>query len=141
MEELSVSKIAEFIFVNDPKPKHSIQLISDEADSEYIFELLLNILLEGLYVLYGPDFDINNISFGIFLKLNQYLNSIGFKINKYDNKKNMSYCTIKKTNDKHKPYIFVINIEYINNLNINEKLDYYLINIGTYQISFDYFHQ
>ena len=46
--EYSPKSIAENIFSNDPSEPNTNQLILEEGDNEFVFEILVNILLEGL---------------------------------------------------------------------------------------------
>lgn len=100
--EFTPEKLAEQIFSKKPKPKKSCQLILDQVDDEYVFELLLKILSNGINVLYGNEANISNIveSPEIKIILNEYFESMGFKllIDIMDNnldKDNTHYCEIK----------------------------------------------
>lgn len=97
--EYSPKSIAENIFSSPPDNPNTKQLLLDEADNEFVFEILINILLEGLKVkdyfnkenlknsriknfveLISDDYIIN-INENNLLDLYKYFLSLGFKIN------------------------------------------------------------
>lgn len=132
--ETQIEDIAKYIFTLEPKNPNSIQLLSDEVDNEYIFEMLLNLLLEGLYILYGNTFNISDLNENILMKLNTYFHSIGFSIQAFSDKKEDCFCHVIKT-DFEKPFIFVLNF---NNKTYNNLSDYY-VDLGDTQLNFKFF--
>lgn len=128
----SVKQIAQLIFSKPPTSNLSLTL--DEADNEYVFEILLNIFLEGLMIKNYISFDKSNfgslnITTDQFIELNQYFNSFGFKIN----------CDQIEFNE----YIGLTNETYLNrycSIHINENQGYYFgINLNFYkQLGFDF---
>jgi hypothetical protein len=79
-KEYTPEKLAEEIFLNKPKEKNSCQLLLDQTDNEYIFELLLKFVVHGMNILFGENVKIENIDLKSKIMLNEYLNSIGFSI-------------------------------------------------------------
>lgn len=79
-EEFTPETLAQQLFTNPPKETNSCQLILDQADSEYIFELLINVLIEGIKVLYGVDASLDQVTDTIYHKLREYFHSIGFNV-------------------------------------------------------------
>jgi hypothetical protein len=90
-KEVSSEQIAEFIFSKPPQEPCTIQIFADENDDEYIFQLLLNIFMEGLAKNYN---NLDNIDLGKFSEnfdkhipiLEKFIHSVGFnlKIEKLD---------------------------------------------------------
>lgn len=137
-EEFELNKIARFIFNDEPRPVKSFQIQTDEADNEYTFQLVISLLLEGLTVLYGTEFDINLLTDSIFVKLNEYLNSFGFTLQKHFGKAEQSYCRIDRNPFTNK-YLFVIPAEKVTEMNeIKENLSDYMIDLGDFQLSINY---
>ena len=128
--------IAMQLFSGLPKGPCTIQLSFEEVDNEYIFQTLLTILLDGLYIIYGENFDINNLTPEIIIHINEYMKSIGYIITKYINKEGHCYCTFRKgiipfIIDKH---------QYEKNRIIERnKISEYYINLGKYQLNFDFY--
>ena len=115
--EYSPKSIAENIFLNEPDVPNTKQLILEECDNEFVFEILINILLEGLKLkkyfnednlkkskiinfveLYNEDYIIN-INENNLINLYKYFLSLGFII-KIEIINYNQY--IKLTNDKFK---------------------------------------
>lgn len=92
MTEFSPKEIAQFIFSDMPNDTiNKLQLIENDIDCEYIFQILINILLEGIEIkgyLYK-----NFISQDDIYILNQYMNSLGFTLHmkSFDSSNNI-YC-------------------------------------------------
>lgn len=78
--EFTPEKLAETIFSQTPRKKNSCQLLLDQADHEYIFELLLKTVASGINVLYGDKAEISQITSDIKVLLNEYIESIGFTL-------------------------------------------------------------
>lgn len=55
MESGSVIKLAEKIFTYEPLQNNSIQLVLDESDSQYVSELLFNLLNEGIKIMFNKN--------------------------------------------------------------------------------------
>lgn len=129
--------IARQIFSTDPKQSHTVRLGLEEIDNEYIFQTLLNILLEGLYVKFGDGFDINNLTPEILIHLNEYMKSMGFIITKHINKEGRSYCNF----NKNRPRVFIMDVHQVrkNEIIEREKLSEYYIDLGESQLNFDHF--
>lgn len=130
--ESSVEDIAKFVFSTEPKQENTIKLIPDEADLEYIFEMILNLLLEGLYILYGSNFDIQQLNTEIISRLNEYMKSMGFIMEYHTTKGGHCYCDLKKLMDDGKPYVFFIDRHQKrkNEFIERKKLTDYYVNLG-----------
>ena len=130
-------EIAKQIFANPPKPPHTIRLGLEEVDNEYVFQTLLTILLEGLVIKFGSEFDINKLSPEILIHLNEYMKSIGFIITKHTGKDGCCYCNFNVNN----PRIFGMDVHQVrkNEIIEREKLSEYYINLGDSQLNFDHF--
>ena len=78
---LTPEGLAQTLFSKPPQAAKSCQLILDNVDNEYVFELLLNVLLEGVDVLYGKDSDIADVNDIVYYQLKEYIASLGFNLN------------------------------------------------------------
>jgi hypothetical protein len=115
-QEFEISDLVEKIFSNEPQPKGSLQMLSDETDGEFLFQTLLNITFEGLFFILEKNGN-NNLSFDdiksttdpLLIKINEYLHSMNFEllIKSYEavdniindnNNLNKWYCMVKKNN-------------------------------------------
>jgi len=138
--EATPEHIAKFVFYDEPKVARSINLQLEEGDNEYVFQLILNVLLEGLYIKYGSEFDINQLNDDILHKLNEYMKSIGFSLKRHANKQGHCYCKIVRIN-LEKPYMFVVDKhqkqknDFIERKNLT---DYY-IDLGNSQLNFTHY--
>lgn len=135
------SDIAEYIFSKEPTLPGTIQLGMDETDHEYVFQTLLNILLEGLYVLFGSDFTMTDLTPELLQLLNQYMKSMGFIVNKHLDKEGHCYCDIaQKETGLDKRYVFLVNKHQLrkNQIIIRKNLTEYYVNIGQCQLHFAY---
>lgn len=137
MSELSFEDLAMYIFSNPPKGPLSIQIQLTEADPEYVFQLLLNTLLEGLYILYGNIFDFTVMNDFVFDLLNSYMNSFGFEIEKSNSHNNKPYCKLGRIYgvDK-KPYKFLITKEHFQNQQQRHYLHDFYIDTGEFLLNF-----
>lgn len=141
-EELSPKEIAIKLFSNEPKEPCSIFIYSDDADLELIFQILVTVLMEGIFTIYSEsklnlkNFD-NTIS-NLKPFLDTYINSLGFSFNMktYDleDSKNYDgyYCIIKLKDNyplefelaKNKEnYTFSINPKIRNYLSIMKEIN------------------
>ena len=88
----SIENLVEIIFSTGPKDKNSINLVLESYDSIYLFEVLMNIFVEGM--IYKKYLNLENEN---IIKLNEfeisqlkkYFNSFNYNINikkKYYNK-------------------------------------------------------
>lgn len=91
--EVTPEKLAETIFSKPPKEPNSCQLLLDETEDVYVFELLLKTLAAGIDVLYGDKADIANIDNKIDMLLRDYMASLGFLLN---------IDVVTKEEDQHK---------------------------------------
>jgi hypothetical protein len=144
------STLAQTLFASPLRPVNSCQLQLDECDDEYIFQLLLNVLNEGIVIKYGENADLGQVNDQIKQTLNDYMNSIGFNvfITKEKRKEDVHqllftdvsdeayYCIIKKNDypdyflnfaqehsghDKHgEKFKFILNLKKIERNNLNE---------------------
>ena len=55
----SLKELALYIFSNQHQ---QLQLYSDETDNEYMFGMLSSLLLEGIYVMYGKAFELDQLT-------------------------------------------------------------------------------
>ncbi len=78
----NILDIAEKIFLNQPKPSCSIQLLLDEADNNTIFEVLVLFLLKGISIKFN-DLNVSRekVYNHIYSQFNEYFHSFGFNIN------------------------------------------------------------
>lgn len=131
------AQIAEKIFSVEPKEPKTIRLGLEEADHEYVFELMLNILLEGIFVKYGEGFKPEYLTVEVLSTLNEYMKSMGFIVNKHFDKGGHAYCNFNIEN----PRIFSIDKHQLRKNQIIErnKLTDYYIDLGEFQLNFDYF--
>lgn len=131
------AQIAEKIFNENPKKPNTIQLGVDEIDDEYVFELLLNILLEGIFVKYGDEFKPDYLTIDKLEKLNEYMKSMGFTVKKHYNKSGHAYCRFNEEN----PRIFSIDRHQLrkNQIIKREKITDYYIDLGEFQLNFDHY--
>lgn len=77
--EISYETLAKKIF-NSDNDKIDIQLDNINGDDVYIFQLLINIIMNGIYIIYGENFDIKLFSEEIVTKLNKWLSKINYKV-------------------------------------------------------------
>jgi hypothetical protein len=142
-ESAQCAEIAKKIFMNDPKAPFTIRLGLEEVDHEYVFQIILNILLEGLYIKFGSNFDIGQLNVDILCHLNQYMNSMGFQLNKHADKEGHCYCDLIKLNNQgSEKYIFVVNKHQLvkNDMIERKNLTEYYINIGEAQLNFSFYY-
>lgn len=134
------------IFKNYPSEPNTIKLTFDCKDENELFKILIQILTEGLKILYG-DNDIVNLEYLTkeeFDKVKKYFKSFGFilncKIDKILNTDNINdNIELPKLNN---------NVNLNNDINFNNKkknnteLSLYYFKLKTknmiYEISFDY---
>ena len=135
-ESAGCQDISKQIFSIPPKPPNTIRLGLEEGDNEYIFQTILTILLEGMYVKFGKDFNINELTPEILIHLNEYMKSMGFIITKYNDKEGHCYCNFNKGNP---PFIMDVHQVRKNEIIERVKLSEYYINLGESQLNFDYF--
>ena len=128
---LEIADIARIVFT--PNSRGNIGLITDASDGEYVFEMLSNLLIEGLYCLYGTALNIDNINDHMFVTLCECMNRVGFSIHKHYTKKDDSYARILKCSlENNRPYVFVLT-----GINVpNNELASYYVDAGNFQISF-----
>jgi hypothetical protein len=163
---VSPFEIANKLFTSDPLPKNSNELRIPDADSNvmtYLFEILANILLEGLDIKFGG---LNNVAlsdddYKQINLLNPWFNSIGYNVNceKIDRTSptldNTHYCRvmIKTPLYEHifhfrniqKNYHFMLNGPSLHDNNLKTKLsDLYMIynpsDNYSWKISFAFYH-
>lgn len=87
-------ELAQALFSKPPQAARSCQLLLDNVDNEYVFELLLNILLEGVDVLYGKESDITDVNDKIYFELKEYFQSLGFNLTLYTEERGEDVKTI-----------------------------------------------
>lgn len=102
--QFSPKGIARVIFTEEPAPALSKQLILEEGDNEIIFEILLNIFLEGLVIKKCINKLNSNkyrlaITEDMFVKFKQYFRSLGFDI-RYNIKEFNEYISL--TDEEYK---------------------------------------
>jgi hypothetical protein len=126
------------IFSDCPKDPKSIHLSFDITDEYELFKILVNILTNGMKILYGDDnnkVDINKITAENFNNIKKYFNSFGFII-KYKYEIPLEKITIDDTipSDSH--------VYTDNSGSNNTKLHLYYFTLKTdtikYEITFDY---
>ena len=131
---MNINLLVEKIFSKPPEEKNSIQLQLDYADNEYIFQLLLNILLSAIK--FKGYSSINELNNNQLIELKSYFNSFGFdiitsninNINEYN-----YYCyMIYVENNEFK---FIKKSNFIHSDNIETYRGYYISNEGNYFIS------
>jgi hypothetical protein len=124
-------EIAKILFSENLKNTNSICLDLEEFDFEYVFQILINIFIEGLLIKKFVYFENNELvinmeSSNIFI-MNQYMNSIKIKsyveISEFDNNEFQNrYCTVKILNKENNNIEFLINPlfyqKFYNNLNL-----------------------
>lgn len=76
----SPEDIAKYIFAGDACPPNSIDMGLEEGDYEYIFEILLSVLMEGIEHMFGKDAELTMINQDILATINERLSSIGFTV-------------------------------------------------------------
>ena len=109
--------IAKILFSKEPQAKNTCQLLLDQVDNEYIFELLLNILLNGIDILFGKDINLDDVNEGSISLLNLYMESLGYKLS-----------VIVENNDNLEYLLFtdLTNDNYYCELKINDFPDYFI---------------
>jgi len=154
-------ELAYLIFKSDPRPPLSNQLYLDETDNEFIFQVLLNIFLNGLLIKESlirktPE---NKYSLvmteDMFIKFKLHFRSIGFDINykvkefnEYvsltDDDYKYSYCRIYVKEDFN--FIFGVNlnfykrpIKYNDKINLDKFVATFEDSDLLYCINFSYF--
>ena len=132
-KDTEIIEIAQHIFVGEPKEPFSIRLLSEHVDHEYVFTMISNLLLEGLYIMYGTMLDVTKLTDVEFVKINEYMKSFGFSMEKKFGKENESYCYMAKTPYKDRPYVFVISNQQLESKKTD--ISEYYINIGEFQLS------
>tara|TARA_Y100000780_G_C13684303_1_gene417171 strand:- start:1157 stop:1630 length:474 start_codon:yes stop_codon:yes gene_type:complete len=109
-------EIAHNIFTQDPQEINSkiIELDDKNQDVSYLFEIFLNILLEGIDILSnGLDkAQLNNFDETFILNLNPWLKSLGICVNVdlIDSIPDNYYCKIIIKNNSWKPFFNLKNI-------------------------------
>jgi len=151
--EVSPKEIAYKIFSEDYKDPNTYQIIADNNinDIYYVFEVLLNVLVEGMDRLTGglDTIDINKITLDHFRRLNPWFNSIGFELDVelYEDLDDY-YCKIEFKNNSNETFFEYKDIKenFHFFLNANRNMDYkklvdisaiYLSNNQNIKISFN----
>jgi hypothetical protein len=90
--ETNLFEITKQICSEPPKAPCSIQLIMDhEADNEIEFSLIRDFTLACMQILFGPDATPGDLSEEQFDRLNQYVKSVGYKVNVIKEEDETSY--------------------------------------------------
>lgn len=94
--ECDTESIAHNLFSKEPHPEGSIGILSDNASEKFmIFEILLNIYMEGLLLVYGSvdKIDLKNMNEEDMERFNPYFKSMGFKytVKKYSRDESDQY--------------------------------------------------
>lgn len=77
---MDITELVSAVFTKSPQPKKSCNLELNECDNEYIFQLLLNILMEGICVLNDENMEFDNMTDKHKFKLNEYMESLGYTV-------------------------------------------------------------
>ncbi|MBA42395.1 MAG: hypothetical protein CMF62_00110 [Magnetococcales bacterium] len=158
--ELSPEKIAENNFTKKPKEPCTGLLIAEKVgnDASYLFEIMINVMLEGMEILSGgldkAKFEEFNEEFILFL--NPWFQSLGIelKVTTFDKSEkelwDNYYCKIIINNSEwnnffvlkkiQKNFHFLINPKYYNGTNEMELKNHtsiFMVNNKVYQIYFD----
>ncbi|AYV79394.1 MAG: hypothetical protein Faunusvirus12_7 [Faunusvirus sp.] len=137
-DEFAPKDIAIKLFSSEPGEPSSVQFCLDEADNEYVFQILLNIFIEGLVYKKWIDLSVNPFSLLVdedkFIKIKQYFRSIGFDVN-YSAKEFNEYIGLTDEDYKNRYANIILegdgentSYTYGINLNFNSKNDDKIIN-------------
>lgn len=77
--EIDHETLSKKIFDNS-NDKIDFQINSDDNDVIYIFQLLINILMNGIHIVYGECFDVKLFNEENITKLNKWLSKINYKV-------------------------------------------------------------
>lgn len=82
--ELNISQLTKLLFLNPPQPPCSFNIfplhtLSPVTHDSVMFPILMNILVDGAYILFGESYP-SNISQSQFDTLKKYIASIGYHI-------------------------------------------------------------
>lgn len=151
---MTPEQITNKIFCEDPKPVRSYQLLAyqnnSDVDYEYIFEILVTILLEALDIFFDG---LDNAELSVFEEsyveaLNPWFESFGYGVNikLVDNDPNY-YCRVILKEDKYKHffdskgitknYHFLLNRDKPKYSNIDELILLFSANDKIYSIYFN----
>lgn len=116
--EFTPETLAENIFSKPPKEPNSCQLLLDDTRNDYIFELLLKVLLGGINVLYGKTAKMEDVTENIIITLKEYFASLGFLL---------KIRVTEKGLDQHKIFFTdVSNESYYCQIKLNNYPDYFI---------------
>lgn len=136
VEEGGVKELAQLLFTNEPKSPNTIQIVPEEADANFIFEILCNVLLEGMYIMYGREFDVGKITPEVIYKMNDYMKSMGFEVKMYYTKQEECYSQLVYLGEEY-GYIFVQYKDAEEKDNLSE----YYINVSNLcQLGFEFYY-
>jgi hypothetical protein len=151
-------EIAQDIFTKEPlKPfSKSIELSNTNEDVSYLFEIILNIMMEGMEILTGglDKTDFTNFNKELILIMNPWLASLGLKVNVQLETETIDYyCKIIINNDDWKHFFnlkkisntfhFLLSPKYASGTTftkLNEHHAIFKINKSIYRINFDIIH-
>lgn len=116
--DVTPEMIANHIFSNDPQPPGSIQLLADddEMDMEFIFEVLMTVLMEGFKLMTETidEVTVNTCTSEHFEILGQWIRSMGFDLNVEDIVGEFSnsshYCKVYLNNQQNEGFFYHTNI-------------------------------
>ena len=104
---LNYKQVADILFTTHPKPPNSIRIQLEQMELRHMFEVLFSIFLEGYRILFGIH---HSLDFQELCRMNEYMKSIGFIVNKHYNKSNVSYCRYNYPSSIHaNPTITILN--------------------------------
>jgi hypothetical protein len=139
--EYTPESVAQKIFSESVAPPCSNQLQLDEADNEYIFEMLISIFMEGVETKFGnlKQLDVSLLSTDTLMSLAPYVLSLGFKMNvKILPKEDATnyYCRILLNNEDNMYYFLLKSLEKNYTFVINNKKDIKRDNLKDYSAIF-----
>jgi len=123
LNDLTPEEIAQVLFAQDPKDPFSYQIVAEKelADSLYIFEILMIILMEGLDILTGDlsKADLKYLTCEHLLAFNPWFHSLCFtmkSVEQYELKKDELiykdyYCKVVPKDKLHEVFFTMKNIE------------------------------
>lgn len=135
LEDFSPERVAQDLFIYDPKLPLSYQIVAESKVTEdltYLFEILIIIFLEGILILTDDltNIDLNCLTKEHLTSLNPWFYSLGFKINvnSYffdDEEYKKYYCKILIKDGLQKNFFLMKNINkkyhfIINGTNLQE---------------------
>lgn len=131
---LNYKQVADILFTTLPRRPNTVMIRLDDMELEHMFEVLFSIFLEGYRILFTIQ---QPMGFNELLKMNEYMKSIGFVVDRHHTKKMLSFCRYNyPTSTGDNPTITLLNNRY--ELSLNTLSDFF-VDMSDYQLNMKQF--